>query len=303
MASFSLFTVLLILLFAAGTNASRLYPTSQESSKETNLLVQPRLLQGLTDTSENGYIHVYGADHQMQGEYYGVSVTMDVYDFLLTNDQYTVSSVKIFSDEGDAIQIGWEVHPQLYGGDSSAHLSAFWFVKTMETGGFQYACFNTNCSTGFQPEAGAPIALGDVIEPVSKPHGAKQNITIKVNKDSASGDWLVYYGFNQADPMLIGRYPKSLFTGGLADRATHITIGGYVVAGNTGLVPMGSGYLPTNDNRSMADAASFSNIQVIDQNAKASLLTHDFRGYTTLYSVSPMINGQFFYGGPYRTTM
>uniref|UniRef100_A0ACD5Z1Y7 Uncharacterized protein n=1 Tax=Avena sativa TaxID=4498 RepID=A0ACD5Z1Y7_AVESA len=301
MASFSLFAVLLILLFAARSNASRLYPTSQESNKETNLSVQPRLLQGLTDTSENnGYVHFYAADHQMQGEYYGVSVIMDVYDFLLTNDQFTVSSVKIFSDEGDAIQIGWEVHPQFYGGDSSAHLSAFWFVKTMKTAdGYQYACFNTNCSTGFQPEAGAPIALGDVIEPVSEPHGTKQNITIKVIKDSASGDWLVYYGFNRPDPTLIGRYPKSLFTNGLADRATHITIGGYVVAGNTGLVPMGSGYLPTNDSRSMA----FSNIQVIDQSGKASLLIHGFRGYTTPYSVSPMINGEFFYGGPYRTTM
>jgi hypothetical protein len=122
-------------------------------------------------------------------------------------------------------------------------------------------------------------------------------------QDSELGDWLVHYGFNQGDPKLIGRYPKSLFTGGLADRATHINIGGVVQASNTGLVPMGSGYLPTND--SMAMAASFSNIEIIDRNGKALLLNHDFPGYSSkpdVYSVSPVINGQFFYGGPYRTT-
>ncbi|KAM0823967.1 hypothetical protein ACQ4PT_070516 [Festuca glaucescens] len=170
-----------------------------------------------------------------------------------------------------------------------------------EADGYKHACINTNCPTGFQPEAGAPIVLGDVIEPVSQPKGAKQTITIKVIKDSASGDWLVHYGFNQGHPRLIGRYPKSLFTGGLADRATHINIGGAVLAGNTGLVPMGSGYLPSNDSM----AAAFSNIEIIDRNGKASLLNHDFPGYINkadTYSVSPVINGQFFYGGPCRTT-
>jgi hypothetical protein len=122
-------------------------------------------------------------------------------------------------------------------------------------------------------------------------------------QDSESGDWLVHYGFNQGDPKLIGRYPKSLFTGGLADRATHINIGGAVHASNTGLVPMGSGYIPSND--SMAMAASFSNIEIIDRNGKASLSAHDFPGHTSypnMFDVSPVVNGQFFYGGPYRTT-
>ncbi|KAM0904954.1 hypothetical protein ACQ4PT_017681 [Festuca glaucescens] len=229
---------------------------------------------------------------------------MDVYDFLLTSDQYSLAGVRIFN-EGDGaatslsfIQIGWEVSPRTYDGDSGTHLYASWSVD-----GNKHFCINTNCLTGFQPEAGAPIALGDVIAPVSQPQGAKQTITIKVIKDSTSGDWLVHYGFNQGEPKLIGRYPKSLFTGGLADRATHINIGGVVVASNTGLVPMGSGYLATND--SMAMAASFSNIEIIDRNGKASLLNHDFPGYASkpdTYSVSPVINGQFFYGGPYRTT-
>jgi hypothetical protein len=52
----------------------------------------------------------------------------------------------------------------------------------MQADGNKHSCINTNCDIGFQPEAGAPIALGDVISPVSQPKGAKQTITIKVTK-------------------------------------------------------------------------------------------------------------------------
>jgi hypothetical protein len=117
-------------------------------------------------------------------------------------------------------------------------------------------------------------------------------------QDPASGDWLVYYGFNQPDPVLIGRYTKSSFSGGLADRATIISFDAFVMSLGTDLVPMGSGYLPTNSNTA---AASFSNIQIIDQNGQASLLSDNVPVYMdkpNTYSVTPVINGQFFYGGP-----
>lgn len=51
-------------------------------------------------------------------------------------------------------------------------------------------------------------------------------VYLLVIQDSASGYWLVHYGFNQHDPTsLVGCYPKSLFTGGLADRVTDIHTG------------------------------------------------------------------------------
>ncbi|KAM0844293.1 hypothetical protein ACQ4PT_057156 [Festuca glaucescens] len=207
---------------------------------------------------------------------------MDVYDFSLASDQYSLALVHIFNPGDGAvtsmnsIQIGWEND-----GYQNTH------------------CLNTACP-GFQPEAGAAIFLGDVIEPVSQPNGVKQNITIKVLKvDRASGDWLVHYGFNQHEPTLIGRYPKSLFTGGLAERASDITIGGAVMTPrSTDLVPMGSGYLP-----STTVAAAFSNFQIIDQNGQASLVNQNLPVHVTqpgMYSVTPVINGQFFYGGPFQ---
>ena len=56
------------------------------------------------------------------------------------------------------------------------------FVCCMQTDGFQTRCGNTKCAVGFQPEAGAALVLGDIIEPLSNPNGTKQTITIKLLK-------------------------------------------------------------------------------------------------------------------------
>uniref|UniRef100_A0ACD5Z019 Uncharacterized protein n=1 Tax=Avena sativa TaxID=4498 RepID=A0ACD5Z019_AVESA len=307
---FSLVAVVLVqLLFAGATDAARLYPTSQDEKFNTNgtsfLSHHAGLLQELADTDKSGSLITYWATHRMHAGdttgYYGFSVSMDVYDFSLTSEQSSLALVNIFSatdgalSSENSIQIGWVVSPKTYG-DSHAHLSAYW-----STDGFQNShCLNTRCPVGFQPEAGAAIVLGDIIEPVSQPNGIKQSVTIKVLKDGPSGDWLVHCGYNQDAPALIGRYPRSLFPGGLADRATHIHIGGAVVARSTDLVPMGSGYLP-----STVAAASFNNFQIIDQNGQAWLVNHNVPGYLSqpeTYSLSPIVNGQFFYGGPYQST-
>uniref|UniRef100_A0ACD5U9R7 Uncharacterized protein n=1 Tax=Avena sativa TaxID=4498 RepID=A0ACD5U9R7_AVESA len=301
--SLTLVAVLMLLLFAGGIDAAGLYPTSQEFNNGTSFLSLAGSLQGLADTM-SGSLIPYWATHQISAGdtagYYGFSVTMDVYDFLLTSEQSSLALVNIFT-AGDAslasvntIQIGWEVSPQSYG-DSHAHLYAYWSPTGFRTS----ECLDTNCP-GLQPEAGASMVLGDIIEPVSQPNGIKQNITVKVLKDGILGDWLVHCGFNQHEPALIGHYPRSLFPGGLADRATDIHIGGIVVTRSTDLASMGSGYLP-----STATAASFNNFQIIDQNGQASLVNHNLPGHISqpdTYSVSPIINGQFFHGGPFQST-
>ncbi|KAF7103249.1 hypothetical protein CFC21_104259 [Triticum aestivum] len=203
--------------------------------------------------------------------YYGVIVTMDVYGLHLSDEQSSVSSVWL-RDEGDgalsshnAIEIGWE------------------------TDGFQKTrCHNTNCTVGFQPANGAPIGLGDVIQTLSQPKGLKQNITLKVIKD---------------DLALIGRFPRTIFTGGMADRASGIRFGGYVSTRTTDLAPMESGYLPTTD---VMVAASISNIQFIDRNGQALVVTQDLPTYMSdpnIYAVTPIVDGRFFYGGPLQSSV
>ncbi|XBI02463.1 hypothetical protein VPH35_130998 [Triticum aestivum] len=155
-----------------------------------------------------------------------------------------------------------------------------------DTDGYQKTgCPNPSCTRDFIPEQGAPIAAGGVIETVSQLNGPKQYITIKIIKDKLA---------------LIGRFPKTLFTGGLANRAADIQVGGHVLTSMNNLAPMGSGYLPIFNAMS---SASMSNVQFIDQNGHALPMNQISLTYITdsnIYAVGPIVNGQFFYGGPFQ---
>ncbi|KAL6603515.1 hypothetical protein ACP70R_043876 [Stipagrostis hirtigluma subsp. patula] len=218
---------------------------------------------------------------------------MDVYGFELREGQGTMTQLGLvdIGHEGptqlEGIIIGWNVLPS-ENGDSRTCFFTMWTNDGFITTG----CLNMKCP-GFQPEKGAAIAPGGVIEHVSDPGGAKQNLTLKLVKNGTSGDWLVHYGLNR-DPELIGRFPRSLFSRGFAEKASAVRLGGHA----TDQGPMGSGYLPTEGGKG---AASISNIQLIDQQGHASLVMKDLPKLETdrnAYVVSPIVNGKFFLGGP-----
>lgn len=187
---------------------------------------------------------------------------------------------------------------------SSNNMECFY---SPQNDGFQSSgCLNMKCN-GFQPEKGAAITPGDVIDHVLSPKGAKRNLNLKIImvrcstsrrflQDGTSGDWLVHCGLDR-EPQLIGRFPRSLFTGAFADKAVGVMFGGVVSAPITKPTPMGSGYLPTD----VRSAASISNIQLVDQNGRAWPVTGDLLKLETnrnAYAMSPIVNGKFFYGGP-----
>ncbi|KAM0929669.1 hypothetical protein ACQ4PT_001680 [Festuca glaucescens] len=252
----------MLLLAGRGTNASRV--KFQRSSSETRTQVQGLLRQ------------VSPSLHTESG-----SVTKDYVDD-------AEASLNV-------IQICWEVAPKVYN-DSHTHLAIMWTTDGYEKTG----CHDAYCALGFQPEKGAPIAPGGVIQTVSQPiMGLKQNITVKIIKDGIMGDWLVYYGLNRENLTLIGRFPKSLFNGGMANRAGSIEFGGYVISPSTDLAPMGSGYRPM---LNVSASASMRNIQFIDRNGRASPMTDDSlivnMTDSRVYTATQIANGQFFYGGP-----
>nr|TKW17709.1 hypothetical protein SEVIR_5G385600v2 [Setaria viridis] len=80
-----------------------------------------------------------------------------------------------------------------------------------------------------------------------------------------AGDWLMHIGFD-SEPYC---FPKSLFTS-LGDKVDNIRLGGFVATRTTQLARMGSGFLPNN-----AKSASFSNIQLIDQNGETRRVPRD----------------------------
>ncbi|CAN6200714.1 unnamed protein product [Urochloa humidicola] len=239
-----------VLLVSDGAYASRSHPSGEEIKQMFHAPInETNSIRGLIDhvspyqDSSNAnivYFAYHGAATAPNG-YYGFIGTMDVYGFPLAQGQGSAAAVWI-SDEGDGapsslknIMIGWDVLPDLYG-DSKTHFYTKW-----TNDGFQStSCLNMKCN-GFQPEKGATITPGDVIDHVSSPNGgAKRNLNLKIIKNGASGDWLVYCGLDR-DPKLIGRFPRSLFTGGFADRAVGVMFGGVVSAPITKPTPMGSG--------------------------------------------------------------
>ncbi|KAL6657588.1 hypothetical protein ACP70R_005368 [Stipagrostis hirtigluma subsp. patula] len=319
-----------LLLSAPRTTSGRFYPTIQQtvSPPEDMLRILPQVgtakvrrdsrldrasinatsssrpQMGLVSDQPGASVNYYAAhETEFSGDYHGVIATMDVYGFTLSVEQLSSACIWILNTGGGAlsnyniIQIGWQVSPYLYG-DSKTHFFTVWTRDGFKETG----CYNTRCS-GFESESGATVAPGAAIDNISQPKGAKQNLTIKVVKDDASGDWLVHYGLN-ADPTLIGRFPSSLFTG-LADKATAIEFGSMVSTRTTNLAPMGSGFLPSAAG-DVSAAASFSNLQFIDRNGRASPVASDLPDYVSnwdLYSVTPIVDGRFFYGGPSRPTI
>ncbi|CAN6162829.1 unnamed protein product [Urochloa humidicola] len=298
---------LLLLLVVSVTDASRSHPRSQQEVNDQKfgaLANETALIRGLIGhISLNGdsgadptYFAHHGAENSPDG-YYGFIATFDLHGFTLKHGQGTAGAVWVVGSRdgplssAKVIIIGWNVLPAEYG-DSPTHFYTIWtddgFTKT--------GCFNTKCP-GFQPEKGARIAPGDAFEHVSTPNGAKQNLNLKIVKDGgASGDWLVHVGLNR-DPELIGRFPRSLFTGVFADKAVAIRFGGMVTAPVSDPAPMGSGYLPA----AGGAAASISNIQLIDRDGRASPVTQDLpklESKPDAYAVSPIEHGRFFYGGP-----
>ncbi|KAL6603350.1 hypothetical protein ACP70R_043711 [Stipagrostis hirtigluma subsp. patula] len=301
----ALLVAMCFLLYApTGSIASRFYPTSNQAAINVTGSAGQEKEIGLAATlaDQPGPAGNFFAVHMTEvGDYHGFVATLDVYGFSLNREQLSRAAIWVMNDGDGApsskntIQIGWEVSPFVYG-DSKTHFVTAW----TRDGYKETGCYNTKCP-GFKPENGATIAPGAVIDTLSQPNGAKQNLTIKLIKDSASGDWLVHYGLNTDDPKLIGCFPKSLFTG-LADKATVIHFGGLVgtSTGTGNPTPMGSGFAPPT-----SAAASFSHIQLIDRNGGASLVTRDLPPGVTdpnQYHVTPIVNGAFFYGGPKKPT-
>ncbi|KAK3162356.1 hypothetical protein QOZ80_1BG0088600 [Eleusine coracana subsp. coracana] len=229
--------------------------------------------------------------------YYGIEATSDVYGFTINKGSRSGIFVQIahFGEGPKSIQnginVGWHVFPELYG-DSETHFYVFWTRDGYQETG----CYNLRCP-GYVPEPNIPTLPGIAINSVSDPDGVKHSIIIKIFKDPRTGDWLVHVGFD-SKPYLVGRFPKSLFPG-LNKKADAVRLAGYAVTPTTNLVPMGSGFLPDNPK-----AASFSNIQLINQNGVPSKVQHDQPAVIIdkkVYSVSPINgDGKFTYGGPWK---
>ncbi|KAM3315061.1 hypothetical protein ACQJBY_033679 [Aegilops geniculata] len=253
--------------------------------------------QGLADqlTLNTREFALHLTDDNDKG-YYGISANMDVYGHNLNVGQLSAGAIWIHNWEGDVnkklntIIVGWVVWPYRFN-DSRTHLFTVWTKDNHRSTG----CVNLDCP-GFKLVKGSPISPGDIISPVSGINRKRQTITIRVSKESSSGDWWLYYGINGV-PIPVGYFPASLFDS-LSTKATQISTGGHARSTkNTIAPPMGSGAFASNPGQ----AASIHDIWLIHKDGRSTPIGNDARTKVTdgkLYSASPIGRAQFFYGGP-----
>ncbi|KAH7692675.1 Neprosin domain-containing protein, partial [Dioscorea alata] len=165
--------------------------------------------------------------------------------------------------------------------------------------GFQTYCYDTRCP-GFVLANKTNMVPGSLIDQVSTYGGPQYDMTIKVYKDPASGNWWLYYGasghYNELNA--IGYWPSSLFTS-MADSASDMHFGGTVAyLTNEQGPPMGSGHYPEEGE---GKAATFNRIQGVDKKGNMYDFQDNFyvvQDKKECYRVSQVKNNGFFYGGP-----
>ncbi|CAM0870561.1 unnamed protein product [Alopecurus aequalis] len=307
---------LCLFVHAVQTKGVRLSPTIQEENdslaldfvhgptKQNKTCLKSNFI-GVTSPGKysSSYDEPYFAVHHTTSggtddNYYGLHATMDVYGHELKHGQGSSTGIWVTNHEDGVISsfniigVGWHIFPEHYG-DSHPHFYTQW----TRDGHNETGCLNMDCP-GFVRANDAAISPGDVIHPVSDVAGGHtQNITLRVLKDKTSGDWWVYYGFNTI-PTGVGYFPRSLFTY-LAEKANYMAFGAYVINEKAlPTPPMGSGALP---NGGQGRAASFTNLQFIDQDGKSSPITADLPKYVTedkCHSITTIDHAECFYGGP-----
>jgi len=150
------------------------------------------------------------------------------------NQTFSLSQHWYVAGSGNALQTaecGWQVYPQLYGGNKPV-LFTYWTADNYKNTG----CYNLSC-TGFVQVSSA-FTPGMTLGPVSVSGGAQY--AIELSYYHTGGRWWLYVN-GTAGQNAIGYYPDSVYQGGaMTHHAESIDYGGETT-GSTSFPPMGSG--------------------------------------------------------------
>ncbi|KAI3964245.1 hypothetical protein MKW92_012151 [Papaver armeniacum] len=171
--------------------------------------------------------------------YYGGSARITVTNPSVDSDKFSTGQIWVQNgpaEELNSIEVGWAVHPQLFG-DNETRVFGLWTADGFKETG----CYNMLCPGFVQihPE----YSFGEKIK-VSTYGGEQRGFDFSVQRDPESGNW---WFINGVDNAKIGYWPKELFTH-LANNASVIRYGG-AAGGDLGepTPPMGYGHLPVYD--------------------------------------------------------
>ncbi|XP_019100834.1 PREDICTED: uncharacterized protein LOC104789253 [Camelina sativa] len=191
------------------------------------------------DTLEYPGQHFATIETVLDGTIYrGAEAYISLHNLTVQNNQYSKSQIWLENgpqDQLNSIQVGWAVHPRLYG-DSLTRFTIYWTADGYKKTG----CYNIKCP-GFVLVT-RDLHLGTTFDRSSVYGGTTYYFQPKIFQDGFTGNWALKL-FDE----IIGYWPKELFTH-LNKGASLVRFGGNVFTSPSGISPpMGNGHFPVID--------------------------------------------------------
>ncbi|XP_024008104.1 uncharacterized protein LOC18994581 [Eutrema salsugineum] len=228
--------------------------------------------------------------------YRGAEALISLHNVTVRDNQYSKSQIWLENgprNQLNSIQVGWAVHPRLYG-DTFTRFTIYWTANGYKNTG----CYNTKCS-GFVIVSQIPW-IG-IAFPETSVYGDKKSVSFRpqVFQDGFSGNWALKI-FNQ----VIGYWPKELFTH-LNNGASLIRFGGNTFASPDGISPpMGNERFPVIDYQKSSHylyvKVKNSNYQLVDiEDRRIRRYADSYQCYRLSYWGYQKSSGvSFSFGGP-----
>ncbi|XP_057439974.1 uncharacterized protein LOC130731761 [Lotus japonicus] len=188
--------------------------------------------------------------------YFGVRGTNSIYNPRVNKNQSSLSHMWVQNgseDDLNAIVVGWQVSPDLYG-DDRTYLFTFW---TSSDNSKKTGCYNVLCPGFIQIDK--EVFIGGVIDKTSVDGGPQFEMTVSLSQDNITKNWWVII-----NDINIGYFPAALFSN--LNSASLLGWGGRTTTPHgTPSPPMGSGQFPDDH---FSDGCYFKHISYQDESSE-----------------------------------
>ncbi|TXG57074.1 hypothetical protein EZV62_018387 [Acer yangbiense] len=212
----------------------------------------------------SGMYAVFQTKPNTNVKYNGAKAIIDLYNPAVKQNQISMAQIWIEAGppaELNGIQVGWAVHPHLYG-DNKTRVTAYWTADQSQKTG----CYNSICPGFVQVHPSE--RLGQDFGAVSVIDGQQYGTTPMIYKDPNTGNWWLVV----ENRISIGYWPKELFTH-LNDGASFVQYGGWTYNSPDGLSPpMGSGRFASGN---LKQSCFFAQIELMNTNNNLVDATED----------------------------
>ncbi|XP_059441780.1 protein neprosin-like [Corylus avellana] len=242
-----------------------------------------------------------GIETTEDATYHGAKAVITINNPRVEVGQYSKAQIWVRHGpdaETNSIEVGWAVHPKLYG-DNRTRLTAYWTADGFQKTG----CYNTECP-GFV-QVHNEYHLGGYFANISVFDGPQYGFKMTIIQDQETGNWWLM----DDDDYKYGYWPKEIFTH-LATGASYLRYGGATFSPSNiqTPVPMGNGNIP---DIKADEAGTFTFVQFMNADYQIVELTDKIAGHffdygPNCYGVVMWSDGQdpnttgyaFTYGGP-----